>query len=157
MIVIKKIIPKFVTLIGVIAAAIAIVQYFESKPSHDLTGQWGLNLVIQNTAYNPYQGLEVGYQVYLNQTGDEVTGTGEKITENLKDLPVSQRVKIDMQGRLVGAQLDLLFTLYGHKRDTIGQFRLTSISDDELEGTFSTTGAKASGSVRLTRTALVQN
>ncbi|EMN7345150.1 hypothetical protein ACN930_004828, partial [Vibrio parahaemolyticus] len=98
MIVIKKIIPKFVTLIGVIAAAIAIVQYFESKPSHDLTGQWGLNLVIQNTAYNPYQGLEVGYQVYLNQTGDEVTGTDEKITENLKDLPVSQRVKIDMQG-----------------------------------------------------------
>ncbi|EGR2875403.1 hypothetical protein LJK89_004726 [Vibrio parahaemolyticus] len=79
MIEIKKIIPTFVTLIGVIAAAIGIVQYFESKPSHDLTGQWGLNLVIENTAYNPYQGLEVGYQVYLNQTGDKVTGTVKKL------------------------------------------------------------------------------
>ncbi|MDC5855959.1 hypothetical protein [Vibrio europaeus] len=157
MVKINKILPTIVTLISVFAAGVGIVQYFESRPSHDLTGQWGLTLIIENTAYNPYQGLEVGYQVYLNQTNDKVTGTGEKVTENHKDLPISQRVKIDMEGRLVGSQLDLLFTLYGHKRDTIGQFRLTSTGDNELKGTFSTTGASASGSVSLTRTSLALN
>ncbi|EMF8824882.1 hypothetical protein P3526_21625 [Vibrio parahaemolyticus] len=153
----NKVIASLVTLISVIAATIGIVQYFESKLEHDFTGQWKLNLIIENTAYNPYQGMEIGYQVYLNQSSDNITGTGEKVSENHKNLPISQRVKIDMQGRLIGSQLDLLFTLYGHKRDTIGQFRLTTINGDELEGTFSTTGSSASGSVKLTRVTQIKN
>jgi len=144
------------TFIGLVATLLGIYQYFEAKPSGDLTGQWILHLQIEKTAYNPYKGLKVGYQVYLNQAGDDVNGSGEKITENGEKLPISQRVKMDMNGRLVGKELDLLFTLYGHKRETIGEFRLIATDDNEYQGEFSTTGANASGKAYLSRTTLRQ-
>ncbi|PAY03172.1 hypothetical protein CKO50_01200 [Pseudoalteromonas sp. HM-SA03] len=75
----KPILKYAVAFIGLIGTLIGILQYYESKPSDDLTGQWKLTLTIDSTSYRPYQGLEVGYSLYLNQVGSQVTGTGEKI------------------------------------------------------------------------------
>lgn len=137
--------------IGLFATILGIYQYFESKPSGDVTGAWTLNLVIVNTRYKSFENLIIGYQLYLNQSGDLVVGYGEKTYEGNKQLPLSQRVKINVRGHYNDHKLDLLFTLFGHERNTIGEFRLEFVSDDVFQGNFSTTGANSNGPVSLKR------
>lgn len=154
---IKKRFAFVVASIGFFATLLGIYQYFDAKPSGDLTGQWNLHLEIKSTAYNPYKGLKIGYQIYFNQMDSNIKASGEKIMENGESLPISQRVKIDMDGRLSGNDLDLLFTLHGHKRETVGEFRLIAINDNKYQGTFSTTGANANGTVLLSRIVQTKN
>jgi hypothetical protein len=50
-----------------------------------LNGVWECEMVVEHTAYNPYQGLKVCYRVVLLQNGSSLSGAGEKDRETNAD------------------------------------------------------------------------
>ena len=50
-------------------------------PPPELSGPWKFTMTYEDTAYSPYQGLQVTYQVLLLREGLKLSGSGEKIYE----------------------------------------------------------------------------
>lgn len=48
----------------------------------DINGMWHLKNITENTVYNPYKGMTLGYTAMLWCEGNRVSGTIEKIYEN---------------------------------------------------------------------------
>ena len=138
--------------VAFVATCISIYSFVKPALAEDLIGRWRLDLVIESTDFNPYHGLKVGYIVYLSQDGSTLSGIGEKWWENDKELSYSQHTKLQLDGKIQGDDLKLLFFLFGAERETVGQFTLKSVEPNELfVGTFTTTGADSRGSALLTR------
>jgi len=135
-------------MIACIAALVAIVQYFEVQPSHSISGKWRLDLTIESTNYQPYQGMHVGYVLFLTNKETHITGNGEKYWLNEKILPTEQHDHIELIGTIYNDSVHFIFELHGLLRKTVGEFNLVLSEDrNELTGTFNTTGASSSGSV----------
>ena len=47
-----------------------------------MAGSWTLKTQVESSSYSRYAGLQLGYEIRLDQKGDRVTGSGKKITEN---------------------------------------------------------------------------
>ncbi|MGR5154690.1 hypothetical protein [Photobacterium swingsii] len=50
-------------------------------PLPDVNGMWHLKNITENSAYNPYKGMTLGYTVILWCDGNKVSGTTEKVYE----------------------------------------------------------------------------
>ena len=48
----------------------------------NVAGSWTLKTQVESSSYSRYAGLQLGYEIRLDQNGDRVTGSGKKITEN---------------------------------------------------------------------------
>lgn len=148
---IKRTAAFVVAVVTFYGAMLGIVQYYENKSGYDLSGEWTLDLKIELTSYRPYQNLEVGYKVYLDQVGLTVSGKGEKWWVDGEEIPFSQHDLIEMNGMISGESLPLSFSLRGSNRETVGIFRLKVDGGQKLVGSFSTTGADSRGSVVMTK------
>ena len=143
----KKVITFTVACLSLYGVILGILQYHQGTVPHNLVGEWKLNLKINSTSYNTYQGMSVGYKLFLNQNGKVITGQGEKWLVNNKEIPFNQHSPISMDGTLNGNNLVLSFKLKGSKRETVGAFVLKVQNQNKLVGTFSTTGANSKGDV----------
>ena len=143
---IAKIGGALVVSVGVIAGIVAIIQFFESRPAVDLTGEWKLINTVESTSYLPYQGMQLGYRIFLQQNGTKITGKGEKWWENGKEIPSTAHSPIFIEGILDGMTLTATFVEKGARRTTSGFFVWTVSPDRRmLQGRFTHTAANSRG------------
>jgi hypothetical protein len=118
----------------------------------DLTGNWKVINTVEQTSYKAYQNMEVGFHLSINQSGNDFTGTGEKITENGQNLPAHGRTPIQVKGTIDGDKIEATFIETGSLRKTNGRFvwRIDKGSGG-LTGTFNSTAARTSGRSAATK------
>jgi hypothetical protein len=118
----------------------------------DLSGNWKVINTVEQTSYDAYKNMEIGFNVSINQAGKDFTGKGEKISENGRSLPAAGRTPIVVKGRIDGDQVQATFSESGAVRKTNGRFvwRIDSGSGG-LRGTFVSTAARTRGKSAATR------
>ena len=112
----------------------------------DLTGRWSVINTVQKTSFRPYDNLQIGFDLSINQSGDTFTGRGEKVTENGRRLPSGSRTPIEVKGSVKGDRVEATFFEAGAQRKTNGRFvwRIDKVSGG-LTGSFVTTAARSKG------------
>lgn len=118
-----------------------------SPAATNLSGWWELTNQIQSTSYSAYQGLRLGYRIFLKQEGGRITGQGQKWLENGRKVPASRQTPISLSGSIDGSSVEVAFTEHGSQRTSDGRFRWQLSSDQaRLQGSFSSSAAGTSGS-----------
>lgn len=118
----------------------------------DLSGNWSVVNTVEQTSYAAYKNMKVGFNVSINQTGRDFTGTGEKISENGQSLPATSRTPIVVKGTIDGDKVEATFSENGALRTTNGRFvwRIDKTSGG-LTGTFVSNAARSSGRSAATK------
>lgn len=118
----------------------------------DLSGKWSVVNTVEQTSYAAYKNMKVGFNVSINQTGRDFTGTGEKISENGRSLPATSRTPIVVKGTIEGDKVEATFSENGAVRTTNGRFvwRIDK-SSGGLTGTFNSNAARSSGKSAATK------
>jgi penicillin-binding protein 1A len=118
----------------------------EAAPATDLGGWWEMTNRIDETNYQQYKGLRLGYRVQLEQDGNRITGRGQKWTEDGRSVSAAARTPISVSGRIDGRKVTLSFTEHGARRSTSGGFTWTLSADrTALRGSFWSTAADTRG------------
>jgi hypothetical protein len=117
----------------------------------NVAGSWTLKTQVESSSYSRYEGLQLGYEVRLEQKGDRVTGSGKKITENDNDINPRAQTPLSLSGTISGDRLTLNFVERGARRPTRGKFVLVLDDVGRLRGRFSSTAAQSSGLVEAYR------
>ena len=112
---------------------------------HDLNGKWTVVNTVQNTSYNSYKNLQIGFDLSIKQDGNGFTGEGRKVSENGRTLPANSRTPIHVKGSIEGDRIEANFFEDGTQRKTNGRFVWKFDKAGGLNGTFSSTAARASG------------
>lgn len=110
-----------------------------------LSGSWRLTNRVRSASVGAFEGLELGFQLKLQQEGDYVFGTGYKVTENGEPLAGDGRTPIFVEGTLNGRHLELTFTERGRRRTSGGTLELNVAEDGMLRGVFAGDAAHARG------------
>jgi hypothetical protein len=95
-------------------------------------------------------GLRYDYELYLEQDGDRVTGSGRKVSENGRRIR-SRAQSISVAGTIHGERLTLAFTERGTQRAIEGKFVLLLEGHAAMRGRFASTAAQPSGIVEARR------
>jgi cytoskeletal protein RodZ len=119
--------------------------------SGDLTGAWWATTRVDSASVAHYKGLSLGYQLQLQQSGNRVTGTGFKATENGRAISRRARTPITVEGTADGPEVMLTFTEQGLRRTSRGQFVLTMANDGALRGRFESDAARSRGTIEARR------
>jgi cytoskeletal protein RodZ len=117
----------------------------------NVAGWWTLKTQIESSSYSGYAGLQLGYEIRLDQKGDRVTGSGRKISENSDDMNPSGQTLLTLSGTIAGDRLTLNFVERDASRLTRGKFVLILDGAGRLRGRFSSTAAQSSGLVEADR------
>lgn len=117
----------------------------------NVAGSWTLRTQVESSSYSRYEGLQLGYEIRLDQKGDRVTGSGKKITENGNDIDRHGQTPLSLSGTIAGDRLTLNFVERGARRATRGRFVLILDEAGRLRGRFSSTAAQSSGLVEADR------
>jgi hypothetical protein len=135
------------TVAGILGVVLAYLDYEERHPAFDLTGDWLIEDTIQATNYQPFEGMKISFRISLVQQGAELTGTGEKWSQDGKWLPTSLHTPIRItKGTIKGGRIDASFEEQGPKRPTSGTFYWTYDSTAmRLVGTFSSSSGETHG------------
>jgi hypothetical protein len=133
--------------VGFVAGVIAIWEYLQTPhTSHDISGEWDVTNVTRETTYSPFQGLAVGYRLFLHQNGTELSGNGEKVSEGGRAIPAHQRTPLSITGgEIRGDKIAATFTDQGTKRSTTGEFVWTLHGERRFSGSFTSTAASSRG------------
>jgi hypothetical protein len=110
----------------------------------DLTGDWHIINTIQKTRFKPYDKMQVGFRLRINQHGKQFTAKGEKFSENGQTLPAAGRTPIEMTGSIEDDKVVATFVENGRMRRTNGRF-VWRVQNDGLAGTFVSSAANSSG------------
>ena len=142
----KHIVVCIGILMGIIGVILGIIEYRESHPSINLTGEWKIINTIDSTSYPLYQDMQLGYRIFLQQDGKKITGEGEKCWENGKEIPSTAHSPISIEGTLDGMVVTATCTEKGARRSTSGSFIWTVSPDGRmLKGSFTSTAANSQG------------
>jgi 1A family penicillin-binding protein len=116
------------------------------EPADDLSGWWELTNRIEETNYESFRGLRLGYRLQLEQDGNRITGRGQKWSEDGRARPAGGRTPLTVRGTVEGETVSLEFTEHGARRSTSGSFQWRiARNGSTLRGTFSSTAAATSG------------
>jgi hypothetical protein len=120
--------------------------------SPNLSGNWKVTNTVEQTSYQAYRNMEVGFELSINQRGSDFTGTGQKVSENGRSLQGSSRTPIVVQGTINGDKVEATFSESGATRKTNGHFvwRIDKATG-KLTGTFASTAARARGRSAATK------
>ena len=120
--------------------------------ARDLSGKWNVVNTIETTSYSTYKNMKIGFNLSINQTGSTFTGSGKKISENGRNLPVAGRTPIQVKGSINGDRIEATFFEAGTARKSNGRFawRIDKAGRG-LSGNFATTAARSSGKSAATR------
>jgi serine/threonine protein kinase len=136
-----------VTALLILGGLLGIYALRHNSPKIDLSGEWKIENTIQSTSFHPFQGLRLGYRVFLSQRGTDLTGTGEKWSEDDKWLPPKAHTPIQVSASISGNKIFATFQETGAQRTTTGTFDWTYQPEtNSLSGTFSSTAADTRGS-----------
>jgi hypothetical protein len=116
----------------------------------DLTGEWHIINTVQKTRFKPYDKMQVGFRLRINQQGKQFTAKGEKFSENGQTLPAASRTPIQLTGSIEGNKVVATFIEDGRMRRTNGRF-VWRVQNDGLAGTFVSTAANSSGKSAVTK------
>jgi hypothetical protein len=118
----------------------------------DLSGNWNVINTVEQTSYNAYKNMEIGFNVSIDQSGKDFTGKGEKISENGQSLPAAGRTPILVKGTIDGDKVDATFSESGALRKTSGHFawRIDKASGG-LTGRFVSSAARTRGRSAATK------
>ncbi len=118
----------------------------------DLSGNWNVVNTVEQTSYQAYKNMQVGFNVSIDQNGRDFTGTGQKISENGRSLPADSRTPIVVRGTIDGDKVEATFSESGAARKTNGRFvwRIDKTSGG-LKGTFVSSAARSSGKSAATK------
>ncbi len=142
----RSVIASTVTALTIIGGLIGIYSFSKNYSGYDLTGEWAITNTIESTTYRPFMGFRLGYRVFLTQHGTDITGTGEKVSENDNSLPSSAHTHISISGAIKGKRVSATFQEEGTRRKTEGTLDWTYQPQTKtLLGTFKGTAAEASG------------
>ena len=119
--------------------------------SGDVTGAWSATTRVDSASVDRYKGLRLGYRLNLQQSGNQITGTGFKTAENGRALKAKARTPITLEGTTNGRDLRLTFTEQGLRRASTGQFVMTIANDGTLRGRFDSDAARSRGTVEARR------
>jgi hypothetical protein len=112
----------------------------------NLTGEWTILNTIVETSYPPFQQLQLGFRLHIQQDGQAFHGVGEKQRENGQPIPRAARRPIRLRGTIThGTVISATFQEEGSARSITGSFRLHRQDRHRLTGTFVSTAAKARG------------
>jgi hypothetical protein len=112
----------------------------------NLTGEWTILNTIVETSYPPFQQLQLGFRLHIQQDGQAFHGVGEKQRENGLPIPMAARRPIRIWGTITnGTVISATFQEEGSARSITGSFRLHRQDRHRLTGTFVSTAAKARG------------
>jgi hypothetical protein len=127
----------------------------------NLTGEWEVITVTENTLYNPYKNLKLNYKFHLLQKGQEIIGSGEKIKETTAEgktheYPPEKRTFSEINGYyqrniFSGDKVFLNIVEEGHVRQSRTTFILTITNKSNLSGLFTSTAADSKGKITLTK------
>lgn len=128
------------------AAATKPTTRTEAARGFDLTGLWLVVNTIEDTSHPAFEGLELGFRIFLRQNGKRVVGEGWKWRENGREIPEAARSPIRLRGTLEGRTLVASFVEKGERRTVRGRFSWF-ISEDgsEVGGRFADEAARSSG------------
>jgi hypothetical protein len=114
-----------------------------------LSGEWSMTTRVESSRLKRYEGLQLGYQVRLQQVGSRLSGDGYKLLENGQ--AVMTRTPIRLNGTVEGDRVVLTFHEGGTRRPSQGKLVLDRESDHVLRGRFSSDAAQSSGLVEAHR------
>lgn len=118
----------------------------DDKTDRDLTGNWNLVNTVHNSSYRSFQNLRIGFALSINQTGKTFTAQGQKVSENGRSLPASERTPIQLNGAINGDRIEATFFEQGSARKSSGRFVWKiDRAGGRLTGTFASTAARATG------------
>lgn len=117
----------------------------------DISGSWTLNTRVESSTVRDYEGLELGYELQLQQSGSRVAGEGMKTLENGRQIARFAQTPIIVSGTFEEGRLTLTFTERGHQRDSGGKMILDVSEDGVLRGRFSSSAARSSGTAEARR------
>jgi transcriptional regulator with XRE-family HTH domain len=122
-----------------------------ARSVQNVSGSWRLATQVESSSYSPFAGLQLGYEVKLEQDGDRVTGVGRKVTENGSGIGPRAQTPLTVSGTIAGDRLTLTFIERGTERPTQGKFVLLVDEGGTLRGRFSSDAAQSSGRVEAHR------
>jgi hypothetical protein len=135
-----------VTALGIIGGIIGIYSFVHGCSFYDVSGQWAINNTMESTSYREFKGLKLGYRIFVTQSGTDITGTGEKWSENDRALPSTAHTHIKLTGSINGKKITATFQEDGTERKTEGTLNWTyQPATGNLIGTFTSTSADSSG------------
>ena len=112
----------------------------------DLTGEWKVINTVEQTRYKAFKNMRIGFRLIIEQTGKDFTARGEKVSENGRNLPDSNRTPIRVIGSIDGDKVVATFIEDGMMRRTNGRFTWTLQNENAaLTGTFISAAANSSG------------
>lgn len=122
-----------------------------SGRSSSLTGSWRFATQVESSSYSRFAGLQLGYDLTLEQDGNRIKGVGRKVSENGATLGRRAQTPLMVTGTIAGDRLMLNFVERGTRRQTRGTFELLVDDNGTLRGSFSSTAARSSGRVEAHR------
>ena len=120
--------------------------------AQDLAGEWKVINTVEKTGYKSFDKMQVGFRLRIKQTGKDFTATGEKFSENGRNLPQNSRTPIHVTGSIDGDKIVATFIEDGSMRRTNGRFVWKVQNDGAgLTGTFVSTAANSRGKSAATK------
>ncbi|GAC1619203.1 MAG: hypothetical protein PVS2B2_28100 [Candidatus Acidiferrum sp.] len=133
--------------LAILGGVIGLYSLRHRSSNYDLSGEWRITNTIQSTSYHAYQGVKLGYRIFLTQRGTDITGTGEKWSEDDKWLPPYAHTPIEITASVSGNKIFATFHETGTARKSAGTFDWTYLPETHsLSGSFTSTAADSRGS-----------
>lgn len=120
----------------------------------NLTGRWQVLHRVERSSLSRYVGLEIEFDVLLTQTGDKITGTGEKFIVGWELARKEELSRLTLDGRVENANILLRIAERSPAhpdRKMVGEVIWKAVTADMLIGSFRVDAACSSGSSRAIR------
>jgi N-acetylmuramoyl-L-alanine amidase len=123
-------------------------------------GRWFFSTVVNESSLERYKQMQLIYTALLNQEGQKISGTAEKIAEKTNKgtrfYTGKNRVHLEINGYITRRYLSrdriaIHYVEHGHLRDSSTIHRLKMDKDNIMSGFYDSTIANQSGSVLWTR------
>ena len=143
---------------------LAVILFFFNEyvfPICNISGEWNVEELTEKTSYNPYRNMKLFYKFHLLQTGNSITGSGEKIKETLSDKKTFEYERKNRTTSVISGYYERNFLradkVYinivenGRQRQTRTSYILKVEKKKSMVGNFLSTIADSSGQINMTK------
>jgi hypothetical protein len=125
-----------------------------APPKFDLTGRWQVTHQVQRSSVSRYVGMELEFDVELNQDGNAATGEGRKFVVDWELAPREEASTLLLRGTVEdgSVRLDVIERSPAHPgREMTGEIIWKVVAPDYLVGSFRMDAADSSGTSKARR------
>lgn len=119
----------------------------------DLSGRWRVIHKVERSTLERFKGMEIEFDVTLDQENGRVTGEGAKFIVDMEMIRRDEASRIALSGHVDGEEvtLELSEEAPARDREIAGEIRWTVVTEDLLSGTFRVDAAGSAGTSRALR------